>query len=150
MKNINSILFAILLCSACLAETPSDACLSSFIQHLKVTRYRDGWEYYSLTKFPYLKVQHTPWQVPCAMNYVLIANKGNIACSLEDGTCYIGTRCLIDSIYLYRAECYKYDHSKWVFVEDYVIVTNMLGEPLGVHKRDTPEGNYQKVILYVQ
>lgn len=134
------------------AATPIDTTFKNFISYIKVRSYGDEWDLYPLALFPILTAQHHPWTVACAGGYTSVQNYGNVACLQADGTCYIGSRTLQlpDSLYFYRSEKYLLWDDRWTFLEDYVVITDLYGKILSVLKRDSIDGPFTKVDLYVK
>jgi len=144
------LLFLVSLCVS-YAGTPPDTAFNSLFKGLQNRPYMSQWDFFPLACFPFLTAQHHPWTANCAGNYKYVQGCGNIACLQDDGFCYIGSKRYkaSDSLYLYRAEKYQYTNKDWVFVEDYVVVTDKYSKVIDVLVRYTTDGPFKKVDRYV-
>ena len=127
------------------AKELNDSIINAFLDNMYPQFYLNGWGFYPLTKFPYLKGEHYPWTLACEGHYKSYKAESNVVC-VNNETIIVGSKAYFqDSLYLYRAEKFSYTRCFWLFQEEYIIIVNQYGIIMNMLTRKDLKSNLVEV-----
>lgn len=98
-----------------------------------------SWQFYPLTKFPYLKAQDWPWTQECAGSYLESTDPPHVTCHSNDSTDYVGLYYQDESrnFVLYKCEKFVERQDRLIGFDEFIIVTRF-GSTLAIFYRRNP------------